>query len=84
MGLGVARGSVSNGEAKSERGSMSECKCVSCGACRGSGQVMVPTIGYPEDDLEPCSECDGTGLTEVCQRCRDLEEIEREKDERRV
>lgn len=56
------------------------CKCVSCGACGGSGQVEYDTGSYPEWDLESCYECDGSGTTECCQRCEDLAELDREED----
>lgn len=51
-----------------------ECQCVRCGDCEGSGQVEVPTNGYPETDLEQCAMCRGTGIIEICEDCLDLPE----------
>jgi len=51
------------------------CRCVSCGACNGSGQMMVQQTRYPEEDLETCDCCSGTGIVEVCDRCELLEEM---------
>lgn len=55
------------------------CGCVRCGGCGGSGRMTVPALGYPEDDLESCDECRGIGLSEVCDRCNDLEELEHDE-----
>ena len=52
------------------------CKCVRCDFCRGSGRMTVESLGYPEDDLESCDECHGSGLSEVCERCQEMQEIE--------
>jgi len=30
---------------------------------------MEPQIGYPEEDLEICQNCHGTGISEVCREC---------------
>ncbi len=48
-----------------------ECRCVSCSECKGTGQVTVPTDGYPEWDLETCPACHGSGLSEVCSSCQE-------------
>ncbi len=50
---------------------MSVCKCVRCGDCGGSGQVEVRTGSYPEWELESCSTCHGTGISEVCGVCEE-------------
>ena len=55
------------------------CTCVSCADCNGSGQITVDTHGYPDWDFEPCYTCSG-GIVEVCDRCVELEELEREDD----
>jgi hypothetical protein len=56
---------------------MSDCRCVYCGVCVGTGSVFEPTdYGYPEDDLERCEDCDGTGIAEQCAYCREQEERE--------
>lgn len=52
------------------------CRCVWCGGCSGSGRVEVPTNGYPEWELESCTECGGTGVSEQCAHCDLLEELE--------
>lgn len=50
------------------------CHCVSCGECGGRGTVEVRTDGYPEYDLETCPECRGTGLSEICDDCRECDD----------
>jgi DnaJ-class molecular chaperone len=49
---------------------VSNCTCVRCGECRGTGQVEYRTGGYPEWELESCSECRGSGITEMCDECQ--------------
>lgn len=56
------------------------CQCVSCANCRGTGSAWYATGGYPEEDVETCAECSGSGITESCERCDDLEELERAFD----
>ena len=66
------------------------CKCVCCGYCRGTGNIAVNydaagrvlDLGMYDDsyDLEPCDQCHG-GISEVCDRCRDIEELEQELEE---
>ena len=60
------------------------CKCVSCGECNGQGVVFYSMGGkyrgaFKNDDLdsmETCDDCGGTGLSEMCDACRDkLEEF---------
>lgn len=58
----------------SENAGTETCKCVQCHACRGSRNIRVRCDGYPEWDLETCPECDGEGITEVCDYCRDAQE----------
>ncbi len=53
-----------------------KCQCVRCGTCGGLGQVEFDTHSYPEWDLETCMDCEGSGLSEICERCRDLEDAE--------
>ena len=55
-----------------------ECRCVSCAACKGTGNVEIPTNGYPEWELETCEECRGSGISEKCQACQDDEDAEEE------
>jgi DnaJ-class molecular chaperone len=58
------------------------CRCVSCPDCRGSGRTWFQTGGYPEEDVETCDYCSGSGITEQCDRCADLIEIEHDHDPR--
>jgi hypothetical protein len=59
---------------------MTECECVRCGDCGGSGQVFSPTEGYPEFDLESCGMCGGTGIVEMCGHCTELEELQESRE----
>lgn len=56
---------------------VSECRCVRCGDCGGSGQTRVKALEYeyPEWDLETCSTCGGTGIVEKCVPCQLREEL---------
>lgn len=51
-----------------------ECQCVRCGECHGSG--FVPFFYMGMEESERCVECYGDGIIEVCDRCRELEELE--------
>lgn len=53
------------------------CKCVRCGTCGGSGNIWVEYLGV--DELERCPDDCENGLSEVCDRCMDIEELEREE-----
>ena len=64
---------------------LSPCVCVRCDACSGSGTIQVGMDGLPnygDDlyDLESCYECGGTGISEVCDRCRELEEFDHDDE----
>lgn len=50
------------------------CHCVRCGMCNGHGHIRVndPLMDY---ELEPCEDCGGTGIVEVCDRCHLLDEL---------
>jgi len=50
------------------------CKCVTCPDCNGLGQVEYRTGSYPETDLETCSTCRGSGVSEKCWECEDFSE----------
>ncbi len=53
------------------------CSCVRCAGCMGQGLRWFPyPEQWPEDDLETCSECHGSGIAEQCTRCNDLDELE--------
>ena len=62
-----------------------KCTCVSCAECNGTGDVWISFSGeymgrYRCDDLdelEMCADCGGSGITEMCDYCRD----EREEEE---
>ncbi len=57
------------------------CECVSCGDCRGTGTMWIPDrMGLGMDEPEQCDTCDGTGVTEVCDRCADLYEAFHDDD----
>ena len=55
------------------------CTCVSCGDCRGTGTWEVPSLGYPEYELESCDTCGGSGILDVCERCQMLDELEHDE-----
>jgi hypothetical protein len=52
-----------------------ECRCATCAECGGSGQVEVRTGGYPETELESCTECRGYGISEMCAYCEERKEL---------
>jgi hypothetical protein len=54
---------------------LGKCRCVSCGECGGTGQVEVPTPGYPETELESCTGCGGNGISEMCAHCEELQDL---------
>jgi hypothetical protein len=62
------------------------CECVSCGSCSGSGSVWHDFNGAylgnhrcdDLDSLEPCEDCGGSGLSEVCTECQEAYENENE------
>jgi hypothetical protein len=62
-----------------------ECRCVSCGECRGSGTVWFAFGGREYlgngrrddlDEMETCHECRGSGISEECDRCQLLRELD--------
>lgn len=46
---------------------VSNCRCVSCAGCLGTGVVEVATGTYPEWDLDTCPDCGGSGYSETCE-----------------
>jgi len=60
------------------------CKCVRCLDCGGSGSVWCSFTGeylgnHRSDDmdtLETCLECNGQGITEMCDDCYEYHEAE--------
>lgn len=53
------------------------CTCVRCGTCNGIGSIDDP-FDYSGTYPRTCEDCDGSGMTEVCERCMDIEELERD------
>lgn len=51
------------------------CECVRCDTCKGLGDIddlMDYSGRYPY----PCDDCEGSGITEMCDYCMDVMEIE--------
>lgn len=69
-----------------KRVSAEPCRCVSCPDCGGKGSYAVdmrgryvgPYLTDDLDDLETCESCGGCGITETCDRCQLLEEMDHE------
>lgn len=65
-----------------------ECTCSSCPSCNGTGNVWFSFTGEylgrsrcdDLDTMETCEDCNGTGVFDTCDRCRDLEEALNEQD----
>lgn len=65
------------------------CCCVSCGDCGGSGNVWF-SFGGKEylgshrcddlDEMETCDTCGGSGITETCDRCQLLTDMDHEDE----
>lgn len=61
------------------------CSCTPCQECDGSGRVWFAFDGTylrrhrcdDMDEMETCEECHGSGIDEMCDECRDLQEEER-------
>lgn len=65
-----------------------KCECVYCSGCGGTGHIRVDMFtGLPEQgmddlyDLAECPECDNSCLVEVCDRCREMEELGQQLEE---
>lgn len=62
------------------------CKCVRCTECGGTGDVWYSAIGeylgnsrcddLDELDSGGCLDCDGSGILEMCDECREAWEDE--------
>lgn len=80
---------MSNEQVPSEE----RCTCVSCGECRGSGTVWF-SFGSPRygggiylgsgrcddmDEMETCSECQGSGISQECDNCAFRRELEQDE-----
>ncbi len=59
------------------------CTCVYCDRCRGTGHIwvnydhlgrVISDSGLDDlSDLDSCPECNGRGITEVCEECCEAE-----------
>jgi hypothetical protein len=66
------------------------CKCVRCPECKGAGHIWYAFDGEylgsarcdDLDEMGPCDTCQGSGVTETCDSCRDeyQEQMDREVD----
>ncbi len=62
------------------------CNCVSCGECGGSGFVWRSFDGEylgdhrcdDLDEMEDCPQCEGEGISELCDECQQALEDSRE------
>ncbi len=60
-----------------------KCECVKCDTCKGFGTIHDPFDYGPYSGIdETCDDCGGSGLTEMCDYCMDV--MEMEQDERDV
>jgi hypothetical protein len=61
------------------------CRCIRCDMCAGQGNCRVDFDGRPTDglddlyNLETCEDCGGSGITDTCDRCSLLADLERER-----
>lgn len=62
------------------------CECVSCPDCKGSGGYWTDLNGKylgqsrwdDLDQLETCEECGGSGISESCDRCTQLNDYDQD------
>lgn len=64
------------------------CECTTCPECKGAGHVYFSFGGWSHgrylgssrcddlDEMEACDVCYGSGITETCDRCGELEELD--------
>ena len=52
------------------------CECVTCHDCSGKGYITYSSLLYDpgDNDTEPC-DCSG-GISQVCQRCSELRDLD--------
>jgi len=58
------------------------CECVLCGSCGGTGSIWVDFAGRylgnrrcdDLDQMEPCEDCGGSGVIEVCYECQEAQD----------
>ena len=69
------------------------CVCIQCKECEGTRSVWWSFDGKylgkhrcdDMDEFEPCEDCDGTGIYDLCDECRYKEaEEEYEQDEQDI
>ena len=53
----------------------SPCECVRCDDCGGTGRIAYRAGFTWDDDYETCDGCQG-GVSEICDRCRELQDME--------
>ena len=56
------------------------CECVYCSMCSGTGRERC---GDYMGDSDPCEDCGGSGISEACERCRYLQEMDWDESELR-
>lgn len=53
------------------------CTCVRCDTCKGFGSIHDPFDYGPRSGIdEECIDCDGSGITEMCDYCHEVDEEE--------
>ena len=62
-----------------KRVSAEKCHCVSCCMCNGTGRIRFDDY---TGDSEPCEDCDN-GVSQVCDRCTLLTDLDHELGEAR-
>jgi hypothetical protein len=69
----------------------SPCRCISCPDCGGRGSMWRTLDGKYHvnrcndmGDLETCDSCWGSGISETCDRCIELEQIDRDEEDARM
>ena len=63
------------------------CKCITCSECDGFGNIWFSFSGKylgkfkcsDMDEMDTCMECDGEGLAELCDECREAWEEEQKE-----
>ena len=64
------------------------CTCAKCPECGGTGDVWISFSGEylgrfrcdDLDELDVCPLCDGSGILDMCDACREAEEEAREEE----
>ena len=50
------------------------CDCLRCAYCCATGRI-VRDADEPRGAGEPCPQCNGTGIAQTCERCREMTEL---------